>query len=69
MSAAVFPIQPNQNYTFVMRLYPLEGKGGMGRVEVFGPNFTVRSEPFDTALIQRKRQKAKASADKRLERD
>jgi hypothetical protein len=51
--AREYPIQPNQDYTFLIPLWPFLVKGTQGIVGLSGTGITVESQPFDTVAIQK----------------
>ena len=49
----LYPIQPNQDYTFLIPLWPFVEKGTHGIVGVNGTGTGVESRPFETTEIQK----------------
>ena len=51
--AKEYPIQPNQDYTFLIPLWPFAEKGTRGIVGLSGTGIKVESKPFETSEIQK----------------
>ena len=51
--AQEYQIQPNQDYTFLIPLWPFVERGTHGIIGLSGTETTVESEPFETSEIQK----------------